>query len=192
MREVIPIFSLFVILLWFTGPEQPQQQVETEQPVPVEQTPAVVYVYQEAAAPVGSKAQIVAGNPILSGFYATGDVWCFQSSACQHLGTDLSANYGDPVYAPYAAVVTMVDAYYDPARAGQYVIIELQDGCSLYLGHLQGVTVAAGQLLTAGSLLGYIGPENHEALGWPGPHTHVQLTCGGQLMDWEAYDAQRS
>lgn len=178
---------LFLIAVWLNV-----APLEAEQPAPVEQSPAVVYVYQEAAAPVGSKAQIVAGNPILSGFYATGDVWCFQSSACQHLGTDLSANYGDPVHAPYEATVSTVSAYYDPARAGQYVIMDLGDGCSLYLGHLQGVVVSPGAILSPGTFLGRIGPENHEALDWPGPHTHVQLTCAGQLMDWEAYDAQRS
>lgn len=75
MREVIPIFSLFVILLWFTGPEQTQQQVETPpgQPVPVEQSPAVVYVYQEQPAAPSLRSQVIAlalaevGKPYIYG-----------------------------------------------------------------------------------------------------------------------------
>lgn len=181
MRLLPLLCALFVAVVAWAGPGIAGPPA----PLQAEAAPAV------QSAPLPARAEIVAGNPVLAGFYATGDVWCFQSTACQHLGTDLASDYGAPVYAPYAATVTAVSAYADPARAGEYVTMDLYDGCLLYLGHLQGVVVGVGAVLTPGSLVGYIGPANHAELGWPGPHTHVQLTCGGQLSDWEAYDAGR-
>ncbi len=98
----------------------------------------------------------------------------------QHLGVDIFIAADTPLYAPLAGrVLSMVDndAPYD---YGPTVILEHQAGdgplfWTLY-GHLSRATlttIAAGQTVQAGDLIGYIG-DHHVNGGWS-PHLHFQI-----------------
>ncbi len=99
----------------------------------------------------------------------------------QHLGIDIFIGADTPLYAPLAGRVLSVvdnDAPYD---YGPTVILEHQagDGGPLFwtlYGHLSRATlttVAAGQQVQAGDLIGYIG--DHTVNGGWSPHLHFQI-----------------
>lgn len=97
-----------------------------------------------------------------------------------HIGLDLSAPAGAPVYAFYSGIVYMTAI--NPA-AGDYggtIITEHQLGSrklwALY-GHLSHASVthrAVGSAVTAGDRLGWLGSKDENG-GW-NPHLHFQLS----------------
>lgn len=111
------------------------------------------------------------------------DAWSFQTG-CQHFGSDYLGADGDAVYAPRDLTYQMTGAYPEGGpTAGQYVIGLLPDGCEFYTGHLRDALLAQpGAFLPAGTVLGYIRADL--------AHTHIQLRCGGVLMDWETYEKE--
>ncbi len=98
-----------------------------------------------------------------------------------HLGVDLFAAGGTPVYAPLPG---RVHSFADNQRLGDYgptVILEhaLDDVVFFTLyGHLGRESLeplAAGMALADGDEIGSVG-EHHENGGWP-PHLHFQIVC---------------
>jgi murein DD-endopeptidase MepM/ murein hydrolase activator NlpD len=60
------------------------------------------------------------------------------------------------------------------------------DGCELYEGHLKdAIHLSSGGFITAGTIIGF---GNSAVVG---PHTHVQLKCQGQLVDFMEYYNKR-
>lgn len=111
--------------------------------------------------------------------------WSFQTG-CQHYGSDYLGDDGDAVYAPRDLIYQMTGSYPEGGpTAGEYVIGLLPDGCEFYAGHLRNARQGQpGELLVAGTILGYIRADL--------AHTHIQLRCGGVLMDWEQYEKEHS
>lgn len=140
-------------------------------------------VRQWRQAPHAMRHTITTPEQIGARFTTTGDVWCFQSAACQHLGTDYLAPQGSEVDLPYPATFLDTGSYTDDARYGNYVEWTLDDGCVLYLGHLQNVpALNVGQRYAAGTPVGQTNSKGH---------THVQLRCNGQLVDFEQYQVSQ-
>ena len=92
-----------------------------------------------------------------------------------HEGQDISAPSGSPVVSPLAGTVAFVD--YQKAGAGWYVVVNTDDGRSLFFAHLQtgSVVVKPGARVRAGSTLARVGSTGASS----GPHLHFEIWNGG-------------
>lgn len=97
-----------------------------------------------------------------------------------HKGVDFAAAYGDPIHAIGDGVV--VGAGYLPEEDGygQITLIRHANGIVSAYAHQSRVLVTAGQHVTAGQVIGYVGDTGHVT----GPHLHFEIrteTHGGQI-----------
>lgn len=93
-----------------------------------------------------------------------------------HQGVDLDTGTGDPVYATRAGVVTV--AGWGNA-AGNYVQINHQDGFSSIYMHLRDYCVSAGQIVSAGQLIGATGATGIAT----GDHLHFGISYNGVYVN---------
>ena len=93
-----------------------------------------------------------------------------------HQGVDLDTGTGDPVYASRAGVVTV--AGWGNA-AGNYVQINHQDGFSSIYMHLSSYCVSAGQIVSAGELIGLTGATGITT----GDHLHFGISYNGVYVN---------
>ncbi len=93
-----------------------------------------------------------------------------------HRGTDLEADYGDPIVATRSGVIRNVGSH---STSGIFVEIDHGDGfCSEYL-HMSRYIVSEGDWVTAGQVIGYVGATGTAT----GPHLHMGLYYEDQLVD---------
>ena len=93
-----------------------------------------------------------------------------------HSGMDIGAGYGSPIYACASGTVTT--ATYGTAY-GYYVTINHGNGFSTLYGHMTRYTVSAGDYVTKGEIIGYVG-----STGWStGPHLHLTMYYNGSLVN---------
>ena len=97
-----------------------------------------------------------------------------------HQGVDLAAPANTPVYATRSGIVTTTT--YSNA-AGYYVTINHGDGCSSIYMHLNNYVVSAGQAVSAGQLIGYVG-RTGIATGY---HLHFGIAYNGAYVNPCAY-----
>ena len=99
----------------------------------------------------------------------TGD-WSF------HTGVDLGAGEGTPIYATRSGTVTTAtysDVY------GNYVTINHGDGYSSLYGHMTHYVVYAGEYVSQGQIIGYVG-----STGWStGAHLHFTIYYNGSTVN---------
>lgn len=147
----------------------------------VEEAPATASV----PAPVtGGKADPIPDwpNHINAGFYTVNCAyWGFQAG-CQHFGTDLGGDgEGTPVFAPYpGTVIECTDNGDGGAYIGKWIEYRLADGTVFLINHFRDIyKCTEGTPIEAGEQLGTMrGDANH---------VHVQVTEGGQLVDFVDY-----
>lgn len=114
------------------------------------------------------------GVSLTSGFGMRGDP--FNGTARAHRGLDLAAPYGSPVIATSPGVV---------ARAGwmggygNCVIVDHGGGVETRYGHLAAITVAPGQQIGRGGVLGYVGSTGRST----GPHLHYEVRVNGAAVN---------
>lgn len=93
-----------------------------------------------------------------------------------HSGVDLAGNQGDPIYAIAAGTVT--SAYYNEAN-GYMVALSHGGGYGSLYAHMTGLIVSAGQYVTEGQVIGYVG-----STGWStGPHLHFEIHYNGNTVN---------
>ena len=93
-----------------------------------------------------------------------------------HSGVDLAGNQGDPIYAIAAGTVT--SAYYNEAN-GYMVALSHGGGYGSLYAHMTGLIVSAGQYVTEGQVIGYVG-----STGWStGPHLHFEVHYNGSTVN---------
>ena len=93
-----------------------------------------------------------------------------------HSGVDLAGNQGDPIYAIAAGTVT--SAYYNEAN-GYMVALSHGGGYGSLYAHMTGLIVSAGQYVTEGQVIGYVG-----STGWStGPHLHFEIHYNGSTVN---------
>ncbi len=97
-----------------------------------------------------------------------------------HQGVDLAAPANTPVYATRSGIVTTTT--YSNA-AGYYVTINHGDGFSSIYMHLNNYVVGAGQAVSAGQLIGYVG-RTGIATGY---HLHFGIAYNGAYVNPCAY-----
>jgi murein DD-endopeptidase MepM/ murein hydrolase activator NlpD len=102
-------------------------------------------------------------HPIFGGFRA-------------HSGVDLAAPTGSPIYAPS-------DGYVSAAQwnggYGLFVALEHGGGMQTRYGHMSQISVASGQYVKAGSVIGYVGSTGNST----GPHLHYEVRMNGQAIN---------
>lgn len=106
----------------------------------------------------------------------------------QHKGIDISSSgiTGKPVVAAADGVVSL--ASYNDGGYGNYVMINHGTGSdgnsyvTLY-GHMQSYCVSAGQSVTKGQTIGYVGNTGYST----GPHLHFEIRVNGTAVDPTSY-----
>ncbi len=97
-----------------------------------------------------------------------------------HSGVDIGAGAGTNVLAADGGTVTV--ATYSSSY-GNYVMIYHADGSSTLYAHMSSLTVSAGQTVSQGDVIGYVG-----STGWSnGPHLHFEVRIDGATTDPLAY-----
>jgi murein DD-endopeptidase MepM/ murein hydrolase activator NlpD len=93
-----------------------------------------------------------------------------------HKGIDIGAPWGSPIYAASDGVVT----YAGPRNGyGRLVTIRHAGGFVTAYGHMSRFAVHAGQHVTAGQVIAYVGSAGHST----GPHLHFEVRVGGSWID---------
>lgn len=98
-----------------------------------------------------------------------------------HNGIDMACPSGTPIYATRAGTVTR--AAYQAGGAGYYVSLNHGDGFGSIYMHMTNYVVSAGQTVTAGQLIGYVGSTGVST----GPHLHFGVSYAGTYVNPMAY-----
>ena len=98
-----------------------------------------------------------------------------------HNGIDMACPQGTPIYATRAGTVTT--ASYQAGGAGNYVSINHGDGFASIYMHMTNYVVSAGQTVSQGQLIGYVGSTGIST----GPHLHFGISYAGTYVNPLAY-----
>ena len=104
-----------------------------------------------------------------------------KGASTYHQGVDMACPTGTPIYATRSGTVTK--AAYQAGGAGYYVSISHGDGFASIYMHMTRYVVSAGQSVTQGQLIGYVGSTGVST----GPHLHFGISYGGTYVNPMAY-----
>jgi murein DD-endopeptidase MepM/ murein hydrolase activator NlpD len=93
-----------------------------------------------------------------------------------HSGVDLREEWGEPVHVTAAGVVTVAGP---TGGYGNMVEVDHGGGFSTRYGHLSSISVAPGQQLSPGAVLGRVGSTGRST----GPHLHYEVRIDGDAVD---------
>jgi hypothetical protein len=93
-----------------------------------------------------------------------------------HSGTDIANNTGTPIAAAASGVVALARPMY---LYGNVVVIDHGAGVFSSYNHLDSISVAEGQAVTIGDLIGFMGETGFVS----GPHLHWEAIIGGVRTD---------
>ncbi len=93
-----------------------------------------------------------------------------------HTGTDIANVEGTPIYAAATGVVALAEGLF---LYGNSVIIDHGAGVFSSYNHMQSIAVTAGQSVTQGQLIGYMGQTGFVT----GPHVHWEAIVHGVRVD---------
>jgi murein DD-endopeptidase MepM/ murein hydrolase activator NlpD len=93
-----------------------------------------------------------------------------------HSGTDIANNTGTPIAAAATGVVALARPMY---LYGNVVVVDHGAGVFSGYNHLNGISVAEGQSVTIGDLVGFMGETGFVS----GPHLHWEVVIGGVRTD---------
>ncbi len=97
-----------------------------------------------------------------------------------HRGIDLSTSPGQPIYAPADGVIVQAER---AGRLGNSISISHGFGYSTRFGHLSKIAVEAGQRVTRGDVIGYVGNTGRTT----GYHLHYEIKLDGKSVNPLAY-----
>jgi murein DD-endopeptidase MepM/ murein hydrolase activator NlpD len=100
----------------------------------------------------------------------------FTGEPTQHLGLDISADRGQPIYATADGVVQSA-AY--QSNFGNLVVVTHDFGLMTRYAHLSKFAVKAGQALQRGDLIGYVGSTGRST----GAHLHYEIWANGKPIN---------
>lgn len=101
-------------------------------------------------------------------------------SPVHHRGTDIAAPTGTPIWAPSGGTVVHARMGYNGSdRWGNTVVIDHGNGWQTAYAHMHRIDVEVGDTVAAGAQLGQIGSTGAST----GPHVHVELRHGGEVID---------
>jgi murein DD-endopeptidase MepM/ murein hydrolase activator NlpD len=143
--------------------------------------------YKELEGLMNNKEKILAATPaiqpvsnkdlsrIASGFgYRIDPVY---KSIKMHAGLDFAAPQGTPIYA--TANGRVKTSGYSSGGYGNHVVIDHGYGYETLYGHMVRVKARAGQQVTRGEIIGYVGTTGKST----GPHCHYEVHKNGNKID---------
>ena len=134
----------------------------------------------------GSGNVVVSGNgqftnPCPGASYISSEFGEYRSpSDPAHKGRDYAAGTGTPIYAADGGSVIMAGW---AGTAGNWVVIDHGNGLVTKYMHQTAVCVSAGQTVSKGQQVGYVGSTGDSS----GPHLHFQAESGGTAVDPRNY-----
>lgn len=144
------------------GSEETDSTESTESTTPAPATWLVPCSYVKLTSPFGNREQPTAG------------------ASTYHQGVDLAGPEGTPIYASRTGIVTVAGT---GSAAGHYVSINHGDGFSSIYMHMTYYVVSAGQAVSAGQLIGYMGSTGVST----GPHLHFGISYNGVYVNPAQY-----
>lgn len=104
----------------------------------------------------------------------------FTGKKSNHSGTDISAPTGTEVYAAHGGVV-LTSEYGSGANwsYGNFIVISRGDGTTTLYAHMSKRAVKAGDTVSQGQLIGYVGTTGRST----GPHLHFEVRVNGTRQD---------
>jgi len=100
-----------------------------------------------------------------------------------HTGIDIANNAGTPISAAAGGLVTRVESYY---AYGLIVVIDHGGGISTLYAHLASASVAPGQWVKEGDLIGAMGNSGNAT----GTHVHFEVRVNDEPTDPLSHDLQ--
>lgn len=94
-----------------------------------------------------------------------------------HAGLDFTAPQGTPIYATADGIVK--EANFNAGGFGNHVVISHGYGYETLYGHMVRIKVKAGNRVSRGEVIGYVGNTGKST----GPHCHYEVHKGGQPVD---------
>lgn len=128
---------------------------------------------------IGFTAPVPKGSVVVTDAYGyrTHPIYGYYS---MHNGVDLAGSQGTPIYAIASGYVN-VSTYANVN--GNYVSISHGSGYGSLYAHLDYATVSAGEYVTQGQVIGYMG-----STGWStGPHLHFEIHLNGSTVNPMSY-----
>ncbi len=128
-----------------------------------------------AAGPIrGGSSGIIwpVNGPVVSGF---GMRW-----GSMHEGVDIAVPTGTPIRAAASGTVAIAAP---TGGYGNYTCVDHGGGLSTCYGHQESFAVSAGQRVSQGQVIGYVGCTGHCF----GPHVHFEVRINGQAVDPMGY-----
>ncbi len=105
-----------------------------------------------------------------------------------HNAIDIATPQGTPIKAPADAYVLKVK--FDGSSAYSYIMLDHGNGMVTVYGHVSSVSVATGQFVPVGSVIGATGgTPGSTGAGWltTGPHLHFEVWLNGAARNALAY-----
>ena len=99
-----------------------------------------------------------------------------------HLGIDIAANQGDPIYAAAAGIVTMAQGG-DNYGYGNVIQIDHGNGFVTLYAHLSQINVSVCQIVGQGTVIGLAGATGNAF----GAHLHFEIRIGGKNVNPHSY-----
>jgi murein DD-endopeptidase MepM/ murein hydrolase activator NlpD len=118
-------------------------------------------------------------GPITSGFgYRTDPI---TGATAYHAGLDIGAACGTPIKAAGTGVI--LSAGFNSGGYGNMTLINHGNGLSTLYGHQSSIIVSAGQSVTQGQVIGYVGSTGKST----GCHLHFEVRVNGKPVDPRGY-----
>ena len=92
-----------------------------------------------------------------------------------HDGVDIGAAYGTAIYAAAGGTVVTAGWY---GGYGNCVMINHGNGYTTLYGHQSRIAVSAGQTVSQGQVIGYVGSTGNST----GPHLHFEVRASATAM----------
>ena len=93
-----------------------------------------------------------------------------------HVGLDIAANLGDPIYAPADGIVLRTG---EKKLLGKFIILEHAGGVTTKYGHLNEILVDEGQEIQRGEQIASVGITGRTT----GAHLHYEILIEGNNID---------
>ena len=137
-----------------------------------EMRPSLLALCGRIAAADGALCWPLPGHTYISCHF--GEVDAFGNAG--HRGTDIPAPEGTPILAAHSGTV-LVSGWND--SYGNQVLLDNGAGLSTRYAHMTATAVTAGETVTAGQVIGYVGSTGDST----GNHLHFEVMQGGVRVD---------